>query len=94
MTNMKNYTAKEIKSIRSAIREGHSFTDIADRFSKQLNRSYAGVYVRVCKEAKSTRKRKPAVVNATVVTTEQKPQTMTFNVKSIEIVGNKVTFNF
>ena len=91
---MKNYTAKEIKSIRDAIREGHSLMDVAQKMSKQMNRSYKGVYVRVCKEAKKTRNRKTAVVNKTVVTPTVQPKTLTFNVKSIEIVGNKVTFNF
>lgn len=92
MTKMTNYTAKEIKVLRNAIREGKSFKEIAENLSKQFNRSYKGVYVRVCKEAKSTRRRKPAVVNTTKVVETQK--SVSFNVKSIEIVGNKITFNF
>jgi hypothetical protein len=92
MTKMNNYTAKEIKTLRNAIREGKTFKEIAETLSKQFNRSYQGVYVRVCKEAKSTRRRKPAVVNTTKVVETQK--SVSFNVKSIEIVGNKITFNF
>jgi dsRNA-specific ribonuclease len=93
MTKMTNYTTKEIKTLRNAIREGNSLSDVAKRFSKEFNRTYAGVYLRVCKEAKSTRRRKAAVVSPTkVVETQQK--SVTFNIKSVEIVGNKVTFNF
>jgi hypothetical protein len=91
--NMKNYTKKEVKTMRDAIRQGDSLQSIAERFSKEFNRTYAGVYLRVCKEAKSTRRRKAAVVSPTkVVETQQK--SVTFNIKSVEIVGNKVTFNF
>jgi hypothetical protein len=91
MTKMTNYTAKEIKTLRDAIRQGFSLPDIAIRFSKEFNRTYAGVYLRVCKEAKSTR-RKAAIVSPTKVVETQK--SVTFNIKSVEIVGNKVTFNF
>ena len=90
--NMKNYTKKEVKTMRDAIRQGNSLQSIAERFSKEFNRTYAGVYLRVCKEAKTTRRRKAAIVSPTKVVETQK--SVTFNVRSIEIVGNKVTFNF
>lgn len=89
---MKNYTKKEVKTMRDAIRQGNSLQSIAERFSKEFNRTYAGVYLRVCKEAKTTRRRKAAIVSPTKVVETQK--SVTFNVRSIEIVGNKVTFNF
>lgn len=77
-----NYSQKEINEIKDAIRSGEKFTKIAERFSADYNRSYAGVYIKVCNIAKRTRKiRKPAEVTNSV-------SPMTFTPKKIEISTN------
>lgn len=79
-----NYSQKEINEIKDAIRSGEKFTKIAERFSADYNRSYAGVYIKVCSIAKRTRKiRKPAVVEQSKTVTP-----MTFTPKKIEISTN------
>jgi hypothetical protein len=80
-----NYSQKEINEIKDAIRSGEKFTKIAERFSADYNRSYAGVYIKVCSIAKRTRKiRKPEEIEQ--ATTPNSP--MTFTPKKIEISTN------
>lgn len=53
-----NYSTREILELKAAIRSGEAFTSIAERFSVAYNRSYAGLYMKICNLAKRTRKGK------------------------------------
>lgn len=53
---MKLYTTKEISEIKQNIRKGIPLSIIADDLSKQWNRPLAGIYAKIWKISKMTRK--------------------------------------
>jgi len=53
---MKLYTTKEISEIKQHIRKGIPLSIIADDLSKQWNRPIAGIYAKIWKISKMTRK--------------------------------------
>jgi hypothetical protein len=85
-----NYTQREINELKEAIRSGKPYTQIAQEFSVAYNRSYAGVYMKVCSISKKTRKRANTLRTQTVDT-----KSLSFQAKRIEINSNgTVTLHF
>ena len=89
---MKAYTPKEVNEIKQEIRTGKPISIIADNLSKAWSRPLAGIYTKIWKLSKSTKKiknsytgpvRKPYKTRATLrpAIASQLPLTWTLNEK-------------